>query len=142
MARSTSELMNTLLIHLCIKSERVRCLNATTGDEVWTMTGWAYPETFATADGVLIYWNNYDAQIYAIGKGPSSTTVTASPKVSALGSSVLIEGTVIDISAGTQQNEQAARFPNGVPAVSDASPSTVDGICLHAKRQTYQHYRC
>ena len=26
-----------------------------------------------------------------------------------------------DISAGTNQNEQAARFPNGVPAVSDAS---------------------
>ena len=105
------------------KGERVRCLNATTGDEVWTMTGWAYPETFATADGVLIYWNNYDAQIYAIGKGPSSTTVTASPKVSALGSSVLIEGTVMDISAGTLQNEQDARFPYGVAAVSDDSQS-------------------
>ena len=27
----------------------------------------------------------------------------------------------MDISAGTTQNEQAARFPNGVPAMSDAS---------------------
>jgi hypothetical protein len=27
----------------------------------------------------------------------------------------------MDIAAGTKQNEQAARFPNGVPAVSDAS---------------------
>jgi hypothetical protein len=31
---------------------------------------------------------------------------------------------VTDISAGTKQNEQAARFPNGVPAVSDASMSS------------------
>jgi hypothetical protein len=27
----------------------------------------------------------------------------------------------MDVSAGTKQNEQAARFPNGVPAVSEAS---------------------
>lgn len=29
----------------------------------------------------------------------------------------------MDIAAGTMQNEQAARFPNGVPAVSDESMS-------------------
>ena len=40
-----------------------------------------------------------------------------------MGSSVLIQGTITDIAAGTNQNEQAARFPNGVPAVSDASMS-------------------
>jgi hypothetical protein len=33
----------------------------------------------------------------------------------------MVKGTVMDIAAGTQQNEQAARFPDGVPAVSDAS---------------------
>ena len=105
------------------KGERVRCLNATTGDVLWTMTGWAYPESFATADGVLIYWNNYDGSIYALGKGPSAMTVTA-PDVSAdLGSSITIKGTVTDISAGTNQAQQAARFPNGVPAVSDDSQS-------------------
>jgi hypothetical protein len=36
---------------------------------------------------------------------------------------VLIEGTVTDTAAGTTQAEQKARFPNGVPAVSDASMS-------------------
>ena len=56
-----------------------------------------------------------------VGKGPSSTTITASPKVSMFGDSVLIEGTVMDTAAGTQQSQQIARFPNGVPAVSDAS---------------------
>jgi hypothetical protein len=33
----------------------------------------------------------------------------------------MIKGTITDIAAGTRQKEQAARFPNGVPAVSDAS---------------------
>ena len=73
------------------------------------------------ADGYFLYLNCYDMQVYSVGKGPSAMTVTASPKVSTLGSSVIIEGTVTDIAAGTKQDEQAARFPNGVPAVSDAS---------------------
>ena len=37
------------------------------------------------------------------------------------GNDVLIEGTVIDTAAGTAQEEQKARFPDGVPAVSDDS---------------------
>jgi hypothetical protein len=35
------------------------------------------------------------------------------------GDSVVIQGRVIDISPGTEQPEQAARFPNGVPCVTD-----------------------
>lgn len=75
----------------------------------------------AIADGILIYWNNYDHQVYAVGKGPSATTVSIQNDVTTHGNKVLVKGSVIDISAGTKQNEQAARFPNGVPAVSDAS---------------------
>ncbi len=103
------------------KAERIHALNATTGETIWDMSGWAYPMTFATADGVLIYWNNYDAQIYAIGKGPTAMTVTAPDVVTELGTSITIKGTITDISAGTKQQEQAARFPQGVPAVSDAA---------------------
>jgi len=108
------------------KGEKLRCLNATTGEEIWTIDSWATVGPFSdlgfpVADGELAYLNAYDMQVYAIGKGPSATTVTASPKISVHGGRVLVEGTVIDISAGTKQNEQAARFPNGVPAVSDAS---------------------
>ncbi len=105
------------------KGERVRCLNTTTGEEIWTMLGYPQMNTIAIADGVLIYLNQYDSQVYAVGKGPSSTTVTAGPKVSVHGNKLLVEGTVMDISAGTKQDEQAARFPNGVPAVSEASMS-------------------
>jgi outer membrane protein assembly factor BamB len=107
---------------------RVRCLNATTGEELWTMLSWASGfqaagAAFAVADGYLIYLNTYDMQVYCIGKGASATTVTASTTEISLGSKVLIQGTVTDIAAGTQQTEQAARFPNGVPAVSDESQS-------------------
>ncbi len=103
------------------KGERLHCLNATTGETIWDLSGWAYPMTFATADGVLIYWNNYDAQVYAIGKGPTDLQVDAPKTAIDLGRSLVISGTVMDISAGTKQNEQAMRFPNGVPAVSEDS---------------------
>ena len=106
------------------KDALYRCLNATTGEEIWTIMGYAtnmYGGTDVVADGFFVFLNCYDMQLYCIGKGPSATSVTASPKVSSEGSSVLVEGSVTDIAAGTQQNEQAARFPNGVPVVSDAS---------------------
>jgi len=75
------------------------------------------------ADGYLVTLNTYDSQIYSYGKGPSALTVEA-PKASIeLSKSLVISGMVTDVSAGTKQNEQAARFPNGVPAVSDASQS-------------------
>jgi outer membrane protein assembly factor BamB len=105
------------------KGNKVRALNITSGDEIWSMYGWAHPDTLAVADGTLIYWNNYDHQVYAIGKGPSAMTVEAPMTASPLGSSLVIRGTITDVSAGTEQAEQAARFPNGVPAVSDESMS-------------------
>jgi len=107
------------------KNSEYRCINATSGSELWTLKGWGtgmYVGQYdIVADGYFIYLNCYDMQVYSVGKGPSELTITASPKASALGSSVLIEGTVTDIASGTKQAEQAARFPNGVPAVSDAN---------------------
>jgi hypothetical protein len=103
------------------KGERIHALNATTGETIWDMSGWAYPMTFALADGIMVFWNNYDGQIYAIGKGPTAMTVTAPDTSVPMDSSVNIKGTITDISAGTKQQEQSARFPNGVPAVSDAA---------------------
>jgi hypothetical protein len=75
------------------------------------------------ADGQLTVYNPYDGQIYSYGKGPSALTVDITHDVIPSGSSVMIKGTVTDIASGTQQNEQAARFPHGVPAVSDISQS-------------------
>jgi hypothetical protein len=110
------------------KGSRLRCINATDGTELWTIlhyggTYGGFGPQAGIADGYLAILNQYDYNIYVFGKGPSATTVTASPKVSVHGDSVLVEGSVIDIAAGTKQKEQAARFPNGVPAVSDKSMS-------------------
>jgi PQQ-like domain len=106
------------------KGALARAVNATTGEEIWTLMsfgGQLGREGTIFSDGTWVYYNYYDGQLYAIAKGPSALTVEA-PKASIeLGKSLVISGVVTDISAGTKQNQQAARFPNGVPAVSDAS---------------------
>ncbi|MGD0643495.1 MAG: hypothetical protein ABSA75_01160 [Candidatus Bathyarchaeia archaeon] len=79
-------------------------VNATSGQSLWNMTGWF--NAGALADGVWVTQNNYDNQIYAFGKGPSATTVTASPGV---GNIVTIQGTVTDQSPGA----------NGTAAIAD-----------------------
>jgi hypothetical protein len=104
------------------KGAMSRAVNATTGEEIWTLNSYVgefFASSFAMADGYATWFNGLDNRIYSVGRGPSATTVTASPKVSVYGNSVVIEGTVTDISAGTKQTEQAGRFPNGVAAVSD-----------------------
>jgi len=101
------------------------CLNATTGEEIFKVnlraTEWG--GSAAIADGIIAMFNSYDNRIYALGKGPSATAVTASPEVSVHGSSVLVKGMVTDVSPGTEDYALTARFPNGVPAVSDESIS-------------------
>ncbi len=114
----------------------MRAVNATDGKEIWTLSNDNNEfagESFAIADGYLTTFNGYDNRIYSVGRGPSQTTVTAAPKIFDFGSYVMIEGTVTDISAGTNQDEQAARFPNGVPAVSDASMSDWMGYVYQQK---------
>ena len=106
------------------KNAKIRCVDANTGKEIWSILGFggvAGASQMAEAEGFLVYLNCYDMQIYSIGKGPSATTVEAPTTSVSQGSSVVIRGRVIDISAGTKQPEQAARFPNGVPAMSDES---------------------
>jgi hypothetical protein len=109
------------------KGVEYRCINATDGTEIWTLMGWGtgMDATYdVIADGIFAFLNCYDMQVYAVGKGPSTMTVEA-PKASIeLGKSLVISGTVTDISAGTKQQVQAARFPYGVPAVSDDSMGT------------------
>jgi hypothetical protein len=103
------------------------CLNATSGDVIWRVNGMFRQTRWGgcavMGDSIIATMDTYDQRIYAIGKGPSATAVTASPKISLHGSNVLVEGMVTDISAGTKDDALTARFPNGVPAVSDANMS-------------------
>ena len=101
----------------------LRCINASNGAELWKVLYWGASMSAETsvylADGFLVGLNFYDNQIYCFGKGPSQTTITGPDTTLALGEKVLIKGSVIDLSPGTQQLEQAKRFPNGVPAMAD-----------------------
>jgi hypothetical protein len=105
------------------KDAKARAINATTGEEIWTISDYTSEFTqmsYIIADGYTTFFNGYDGQIYTLGRGPSATTVEA-PKASVeLGKSLVIEGTVADISAGTKQTQQAANFPNGIPVAADS----------------------
>jgi hypothetical protein len=94
------------------------CINATTGDIVWTLNGGVAPA--AAANGYLIEAGVFDGNIYCLGKGPTSTTVTAQQQV---GGSVLIQGSILDTSSASSSADLTAMFPNGVPAISDADMS-------------------
>jgi outer membrane protein assembly factor BamB len=101
------------------------CINETTGEEIWSqyMSVCSYSYTPLIGDSIIATLNVNDGQVYAIGKGPSATTLTASPEVSVYGNSVLVQGMVTDTSPGTQKYALTACFPHGVPAVSDESMS-------------------
>ena len=98
---------------------RTVCINATSGELIWSILSYSGRVPPAIADGYMVIWNSFDNQIYTFGKGPSKTTVSAGPKVTTWGSSVVIEGTVTDESPGTKDYDRKARFPNGVPAIAD-----------------------
>ena len=103
------------------------CLNATTGEVIWSVAGMFrqtdWGGSAVMGDSIIATMDTYDQQVYAIGKGPSDTTVTAPGIGVTAGGSLVITGTVTDISPGTEKYALAARFPQGVPAVSDASMS-------------------
>jgi len=99
------------------RGNRVFALDAETGKCLWNISG--YMSLRAIADGYLLGYNGYDSKIYCFGKGPSKTVVNAAPKVTSLGSSILIEGRVTDESTATKQSEITTRFPDGVPAIAD-----------------------
>lgn len=109
------------------KGNMMRVLNANTGALVWELLDWGSSglgtamQPIAIADGYAAFFNCYDGQYYCVGQGPSATTVSAPTVASTYGTPVVVKGTVMDISAGTKENQQAANFPNGVPCASDAS---------------------
>ena len=101
------------------------CLDAITGDVIFRIDG-AFRTTrwggrAIIGDSIIMAMNTYDQRLYAISKGPTAMTVEAPLLAANIGSSVTIRGSVMDVSPGTADTVLAARFPNGVPAVSDAS---------------------
>jgi hypothetical protein len=103
------------------------CLNATTGEEIWRVNGMFRQTRWGgrgiIGDSVIATMDTYDQQVYGVGKGPSSMTVTAPDIAAPFGTPVVIKGTVMDVSPGTQSDNAKLRFPNGVPAMSDNNMS-------------------
>ncbi len=120
------------------KGAEARAINATTGKEIWTISGITAEfgsMSYAMADGYNTWFNGYDNSIYVVGRGPSATTVQAPQTAVTAGTPVAIQGTVMDISAGTTQTEQAADFPHGVPCASDASMTAWMGYVYQQQQE-------
>jgi hypothetical protein len=97
------------------------CINATTGDIIFTLNGGVLPN--AAANGYVIGSGIFDGNLYCLGKGTTSTTVSAPQTTIAAGTSAIISGTVLDKSPASSGADLMAKYPNGVPAISDADMS-------------------
>jgi outer membrane protein assembly factor BamB len=99
------------------------CLDIETGEEVFKLNirGHHWGESPIIGDSVIAMYNSYDQRIYALGKGPSQTIVSAPLTAIKLGESFTISGSIMDISPGTKSSALSMRFPHGVPAVADAN---------------------
>jgi len=113
------------------RGRNLRCLNATTGEEIWKILGFfggmsPTSSNILMADGILVGLNLFDNQLYAFGRGPSGTTATASPKYSTLGTKVVVEGTVTDQTpTGRRNTNDVFEFSlKGTPAISDEDQAT------------------
>ncbi|HLN46137.1 MAG TPA: PQQ-binding-like beta-propeller repeat protein [Candidatus Sulfotelmatobacter sp.] len=87
------------------------CINATTGDVSWTLNGGVYPS--AAANGYIVGAGTYDGNMYCVGKGKTQTTINAPLTTVTAGTSVLIQGTVMDMSPASANT----------PAISDEDMS-------------------
>ncbi len=94
-------------------------IDTSTGKLVWSIQSFDVTSGPAIADGYMMTLNAYDNQIYCYGKGQTATTVVSAPENAiAMGSKVLIKGTITDQSPGITALGIPAK---GTPAVSDAS---------------------
>ena len=100
-------------------AEYLQDFDALTGQQIWNITFFK-GGTLAVANGYLVSLNEFDNQIYAFGMGPTQTTCQTPLGGVIQGNGLTVQGTVMDISPGTTQNQIALRFPNGVPAIRDS----------------------
>ena len=93
------------------RGSSIRAIDVNDGTELWKIQD--FNMGMGIANGILISGNEYNNMIEAYGKGPSATTVAASP---GMGNAMTIQGTVTDQSPGqTCLGVPAA----GTPAIAD-----------------------
>jgi outer membrane protein assembly factor BamB len=89
------------------RGQSMYAIDAFTGKEIWSIKG-AYSPC-AVAYGILLAADTYNGVSYAFGKGDSATTVGVSSEVIPRSGTVLIKGSVLDMSTAQQ----------GTPAIAD-----------------------
>jgi hypothetical protein len=97
---------------------KMHAINATTGEGIWMLAagqtgGGSGSRAFqgAIADGYLAYDDMYTGIMYVVGKGRSTTTVTAPDVAVPKGTAMMIKGQVLDLSPAQ----------SGTPCVSKES---------------------
>ena len=97
------------------------CLNATTGEPIWSILAFDVTSAPAIADGYMVTLNAYDNQIYCFGKTNTAVTIKVPDTSIPEGESVVIKGTVTDQGPG----ETCLGIPvSGTPAISDEDMSS------------------
>jgi hypothetical protein len=113
---------------------KIICLDTETGEQTWSLTAWVGYNPGVSmpviSEGRILYLDVHTNQIICIGKGPSGTTVSAPQTIPALGSSIMITGTVTDQSPSGLHNVNGdlQLALKGTPAISDTS---MDGWMEH-----------
>ena len=109
--------------HPLYRGPNLRCINATDGTEVFSILD--FGTGMAISDGRLVVSNSMDNEIYCYGRGPSATTVSAPQIIPALGTSVMLTGTVTDqTTTGRRNTNDNVDFTlQGTPAISDDNMS-------------------
>ena len=116
--------------------EYIGAINATTGNQMWNITFWS-GGAFNTADGYLSSLKQLRQPNLQLSAKDQRRTTVQTPlgwrhRRTKLDSTGHSDGYFCRHS---NRSTIAPRFPNGVPAVSDDTSNSLDGIRLHAEPQ-------
>ena len=120
------------------RGNKLYCINATTGEKIWDI--YFSGGSKVVADSMLLATNEYDGLLYCFGMGPTSVQVSVSPTTVENGSSVFIEGYVLDQSPGQQDtpcisNEDMSAFMQFLH-MQQPCPLTIIGVPLELRAIT------
>lgn len=105
---------------------KIHCLNVTNGQLLWKCG--TPGSSGAIADGYMTVSSYYDGYMYVYGKGKSQTTVTAPVTNIQSGNSVLIQGTVMDLSPAQPNTPCVAKESMTLQMENIHLQQPIDGI--------------
>ncbi len=116
---------------------RLFCINATTGEGIWNITGGM--AAGAIADGYITADNRYDGYMYVFGKGQTETTISVPQVAITSGASAIISGTVLDMSPAQEGTAcvsaesmtewmEYLHMQHNIPANAVGIPVSIDAV--------------